>query len=243
MPRWRRYCIFDERESSGFARTVKASRLLLNPGRAIDFRRFVFRRNHAPMLARLLPILALLLMVSAGTPLAQESSVEVLPSPEGVSSGEAMPVAPADPAQPADPAVPVDPDAPPVVAPAPPPCGTQPITIARMQWPSSAILAEIHARLLKAHFGCDVRVQESDMASAGSSMGTTGQPAVVPEMWISRIADIWNAATKAQKVRQAGNSYAEATFEGWFVPDYVAAQWPDVTTIEGLKAHARDFTV
>ncbi len=188
------------------------------------------------MLVRLLPHLALLVMVSAGGALAQENSVEVLPVPQGASSGETMPAAPADAEAPVDPAEPV-------AAPPPPPCGTQPITIARMQWPSSAILAEIHARLLKAHFGCDVRVQESDMASAGSSMGTTGQPAVVPEMWITRIADIWNAATKAQKVRQAGNSYAEATFEGWFVPDYAAAQWPEVTTIEGLKAHARDFAV
>ncbi len=188
------------------------------------------------MLARLLPLLVLVMMVSAGSALAQESSVEVLPVPQGASSGEAVPAAPANPE------APLDPDAP-VVSPAPPPCGTQPITIARMQWPSSAILAEIHARLLKAHFGCDVQVQEGDMASAGSSMGTTGQPAVVPEMWIARIADIWNAATKAQKVRQAGNSYAEATFEGWFVPDYAAAQWPEVTTIDGLKAHARDFAV
>lgn len=156
---------------------------------------------------------------------AQESSVETVPPAEGVSSGEAAPAV----------------DAPAEVV--PPPCGTQPITIVRLQWPSSAILAEIHARLLKTHFGCDTRVQEGDMASAGSSMGTTGQPAVVPEMWIARIADIWNAGTKAQKVRQAGNAYAEPTFEGWFVPDYTATQWPEVMTIEGLKAKAMEFAV
>jgi glycine betaine/proline transport system substrate-binding protein len=174
------------------------------------------------MLARLLLLLALLIPLPLAGPRAQESSVETLAAPEGVSSGEAMPAEEAAPA---------------------PPCGTQPITIARMQWPSSAILAEIHARILKASFGCDVRVQEGDMATAGTSMGSTGQPAVVPELWIARIAEIWNAATKAQKVRQAGNSYAEPTFEGWFVPDYVVAQWPEVTTIDGLKAHAADFAV
>ena len=182
------------------------------------------------MPVRLLPLVLVLLLGPVGAAFAQ-GSVEVLPGPGEVSSGEAMPEVPV---------VAVDPAAP-VVAPPPPPCGTQPITIARMQWPSSAILAEIHARLLKANFGCDVRVQEGDMATAGSSMGTTGQPAVAPEMWVTRIAEIWNAATKAQKVRQAGNSYAEPTFEGWFVPDYVVAQWPEATTIEGLKAHARDF--
>jgi glycine betaine/proline transport system substrate-binding protein len=173
------------------------------------------------MLARLVPIAVLLLLAAMPTALGQESSIQTLGAPEGTSSGE---VEPAD------------------AVPAPPPaCGTQPITIARMQWPSSAILAEIHARILQAGFACNTRVQEGDMATAGSSMGTTGQPAVVPEMWIARIAEIWNAATKAQKVRQAGNAYAEPTFEGWFVPDYAVAQWPNVTTIEGLKAHASSF--
>jgi glycine betaine/proline transport system substrate-binding protein len=172
------------------------------------------------MLARLLVLLAMLVLALPAA--AQERSVETLGPPDGASSGETIPAEPVEPAP-------------------PPPCGTQPITMARMQWPSSAILAEIHARILRANFACEVRVQEGDMAAAGSSMGATGQPAVVPELWIARIAEIWNAATKAQKVRQAGNSYAEPTFEGWFVPDYVVAQWPEVTTIEGLKAHASAF--
>jgi glycine betaine/proline transport system substrate-binding protein len=122
-----------------------------------------------------------------------------------------------------------------------PPCGTQPMTIARMAWPSAALLAEIHSRLLTAYFQCNVTVQEGDLAATGSSMGALGQPAVAPELWVSRIADIWNSAMQGQKVRQAGLTYAEPVFEGWFVPDYAAQQWPEVTTTEGLKAHAADF--
>lgn len=169
------------------------------------------------MTARLAFALAalLFLLTPAG---AQESSIQELGAPDSEIAAEEI-------AEPAP----------------PPPCGTQPITITRMQWPSSAILAEIHARILKASFGCDTRVQESDMAAAGSSMGATGQPAVVPEMWIARIAEIWNAAVKAQKVRQAGTSYAESSYEGWFVPDYVVEKWPEVTGIDGIKAHAADF--
>lgn len=123
----------------------------------------------------------------------------------------------------------------------PPPCGTQPMTIARMAWPSAAILAEVHSRLLTGYYQCNVMLNEGDLAATGSSMGASGQPAVAPEMWIARIADIWNAAMQGQKVRQAGVSYADPVFEGWFVPDYAAEQWPEVTTIEGLKAHAADF--
>lgn len=160
-----------------------------------------------------------LAMVSAAG--AQESSIQVLGPPAASSEAGEMPGA-------AEEAL-------------PPPCGTQPLTIARMQWPSSEILTAIHARLLTEHFGCEVRVQQSDMAAAGSSMGASGQPAVVPELWTTRIADIWNAAVKSQKVRQAGNSYGEGGLEGWFIPDYGLERWPAMNTIDGLKMYAAEI--
>jgi len=118
---------------------------------------------------------------------------------------------------------------------APPPCGTQPITIARMAWPSAALLAEIHARILKAQFGCTVQVLPSDLAPAVTGMASTGQPAVAPETWLSRVADQWNQAVKDQKLRQVGLSYAESQFEGWYVPDYVAADHPELKSATALK--------
>lgn len=114
-------------------------------------------------------------------------------------------------------------------------CGANPFTIARMPWPSAAILSEIHARLLRAHFGCDVQVLPGDLSATASSMSTTGQPAAAPEMWIARIADIWNPAVKAQKLRPAASSYLETTFEGWFVPGYVAAAHPELTNLAALR--------
>lgn len=166
---------------------------------------------------RLAPLLLVLWLAGAGLAFAQES-VQTLDTPEAGAEDSTQ-----------------------TVPPPPPPCGTQPITIARMPWPSAALLAEIHSRLLTANFMCNVSVQEGDLSSTGSTMGATGQPAVAPELWVSRIADIWNAAMQGQKVRQAGIAYADAKFEGWFVPDYAAAKWPEVTGVEGLKAHAADF--
>lgn len=122
-------------------------------------------------------------------------------------------------------------------APSPPPvCGTQPLAIARMSWPSAALLAEIHARLLAAEFGCAVKVIPGDLAATGSSMGSTGQPAVAPEMWVNRIAELWNPAIEAQMVRPAGPTYAETSFEGWFIPDYVAGAHPELVGASGLAA-------
>lgn len=123
------------------------------------------------------------------------------------------------------------------------PCGTRPIAIARMQWPSAALLAEIHARILKAQFNCQVQVLPGDLAATGSSMGSTGQPAVAPEMWVARIADIWNPAIKGQKVRPAAPTYTDTVFEGWFIPDYVASANASLASAASLRDHAQLFSV
>jgi glycine betaine/proline transport system substrate-binding protein len=123
----------------------------------------------------------------------------------------------------------------------PAPCGGETITIARMQWPSAQLLAEIHARLIKLNFGCDVQVVPGDLAATAASMGANGQPAVAPELWITRVADAWNAALKGQDVRQAGVTYSDPVFEGWFIPDYVAAAHPEIKSVADLKADWRVF--
>lgn len=103
------------------------------------------------------------------------------------------------------------------------PCGTRPLTIARMNWPSAAILAEIHSRILAVEFGCQVQVVPADMGGAVSSMGSTGQPQIAPELWVNRVADLWNGAMERQQVRSAAPTYTQSVFEGWFMPASLAA--------------------
>lgn len=111
-----------------------------------------------------------------------------------------------------------------------PACGMQPFTIARMSWPSANLLAEIHARILAASFDCDVRLTPGDLGATASSMGSTGQPALAPELWVNRIADVWNGAVEAQMVRSAATTYAETSFEAWFMPRYMADGLTQVPT-------------
>lgn len=122
-----------------------------------------------------------------------------------------------------------------------PVCGDQPITIARLAWPSAALLAEIHARVLEKAFGCSVQVLPGSMASATASMASTGQPAVIPELWVGRIPDVWNHAVNEQKLRQVSLTYPQRTFEGWFIPDYVAAANPGLKSVGDLKANWKIF--
>jgi glycine betaine/proline transport system substrate-binding protein len=125
--------------------------------------------------------------------------------------------------------------------PPPAPCGGQTIAIAQMQWPSAQLLAQIHARLLTQNFDCPVEIVPGDLAATASSMGANGQPAVAPELWITRVPDVWNAAVKTQEVRQAGTTYAEPVFESWFIPDYEAAAHPELKSAADIRNFARDF--
>lgn len=118
----------------------------------------------------------------------------------------------------------------------PPPCGTQPVSIARMSWPSAELLAEIHARILAREYGCETRVTPGDLAATVSSMGSTGQPAVAPEMWVGRIAEVWNGAIESRMLRPAAPSYGERQLEGWFIPAPLAAAHPQLQGIADLAA-------
>jgi glycine betaine/proline transport system substrate-binding protein len=121
------------------------------------------------------------------------------------------------------------------------PCAADPFTIAQMPWPSAAILAHVHAQILAAEFDCSVQVVSGDVSATISSMATTQQPAVAPEMWVSRAAEVWNGAVRAQAVRSAGATYGEGSFEGWFVPDYVRQNHPDLTSAAVLGEYWRVF--
>lgn len=113
-------------------------------------------------------------------------------------------------------------------------CGEREITIADMRWPSASILAHLHATILFEEFGCAARIVSGDTASTGSSMATTQQPAIAPELWIARIPEIWNSATSAGSVRPAANTYLGGPMEGWFVPAFVAEDHPELVSAEQL---------
>lgn len=121
------------------------------------------------------------------------------------------------------------------VAVAPSPCGAEPITIARMQWPSAALLAHIHALILAQSLGCEVSVVSGDLVGTVSSMATTGQPAIAPEVWVTRIAQIWNSAIESQRLRPAGSTFSGSALEGWFIPEHLAERFPELITPEHLR--------
>ncbi|WMT89131.1 glycine betaine ABC transporter substrate-binding protein [Pelagibacterium sp. H642] len=123
----------------------------------------------------------------------------------------------------------------------PAPCGTEEITIAEMGWPSAAILANIHATILRTEFGCTVRLVPGEPEATLSSMATTQQPAVAPELWVSRQAEVWNGAMQAASARAAAPSFADGPLEAWFVPAYVLESNPGLEGTDDILDHWQVF--
>jgi glycine betaine/proline transport system substrate-binding protein len=121
------------------------------------------------------------------------------------------------------------------------PCASDDFTIAEMGWPSAAILAHIHAKVIAARYECPVRLIAGDPEATISSMATTRQPALAPEIWASRNAELWNGALRAQSVRAAGDTFTGGTLEAWFVPRYVRDNHPGLTAAGQLSDYWRVF--
>lgn len=121
-------------------------------------------------------------------------------------------------------------------------CGTdRTIDIAEMTWPSAAALAHIHATILDKGFGCSVEIVTGDTVPTSSSMLTRGTPAVAPELWTSAIEDAWAKGIEDGTVVQLADAITDGTVEGWFIPDYTQAAYPELTTAEAVIARPDIF--
>lgn len=119
-------------------------------------------------------------------------------------------------------------------------CG-ETITIADLGWPSASILAHIHATLLRTQFECEVRLVPGEAEATLSSMATTQQPAVAPELWVSRQAEVWNGAMQAGSARAAAPTFSDGPLEAWFIPAYLREAHPQIQGTGDIPANWEAF--
>lgn len=123
-------------------------------------------------------------------------------------------------------------------------CGSaDTITIAEMTWLSAASLAHIVQHVLQAGYGCDAQLVPGDTVPTATSMLNRGQPNIAPELWVSTVQTIWDEAQAKDAFYKAGDIFAGGGEEGWWVPDYVLTEHPELKTIEDLKANWEIFAV
>lgn len=123
-------------------------------------------------------------------------------------------------------------------------CGTAgTVTIAEMTWLSAASLAHIAQHVLQAGYACDAQLVPGDTVPTATSMLARGEPNIAPELWVSTVQSIWDEAQTKGAFYKASDIFAGGGEEGWWVPDYVLTEHPELKTIEDLKANWKIFAV
>lgn len=122
-------------------------------------------------------------------------------------------------------------------------CGTAgTVTIAEMTWLSAGTLAHVAQKIMAAGYDCDAQLIPGDTVPTATSMLTKDQPDVAPELWVSTAQSIWDEMQAKGNVYKASDVFASGGEEGWWIPDYVAAEHPEIKSIEDLKANWAVFS-
>lgn len=115
-------------------------------------------------------------------------------------------------------------------------CGTdEPISVVEMTWLSAGTLAYVTETILAEGYGCNVEIVPGDTVPTATSMLTKSEPDIAPELWITTAQSIWNQIQEKGNVYKASEIFTEGGVEGWWIPDYVAEQNPDLKSISDLK--------
>lgn len=118
-------------------------------------------------------------------------------------------------------------------------CGS--VTIADMNWSSASLLAHVDQIILSEGYGCDAELVPGDTMPTGTSMIEKGEPDIAPEMWTNSLKEALDRGVSEGRLRYAGKSLVDGGEEGWWVPDYLVAEYPELATIEGIKKNAALF--
>ena len=118
-------------------------------------------------------------------------------------------------------------------------CGK--VTIADMNWNSASLIAHVDQFVLRHGFGCQAELVPGDTMPTGASMMEKGQPDVAPEFWSNSMKEALDRGISQGQLRIAGAALAHGGEEGFWIPQYLVEQYPEMKTIAGVVKHAGIF--
>ncbi|WP_417223907.1 ABC transporter substrate-binding protein [Amphritea sp.] len=118
-------------------------------------------------------------------------------------------------------------------------CGK--VTIADMNWSSATLIANVDRFILEHGYGCEAELVPGDTMPTGTSMIEKGEPDIAPEMWSNSMREALDKGVAEKRLRYAGNSLSDGGEEGFWIPEYLVKQYPELATIDGVKKHAALF--
>jgi len=113
-------------------------------------------------------------------------------------------------------------------------CGD--VSIARMNWASAEVIAEIDNLILSEGYGCSTELVAGDTMPTFTSMNEKGTPDLAPELWVNAVRAPLDAAVAEGEMIIAAEILEEGGVEGWWIPKYVADANPDIKTVADALA-------
>ena len=113
-------------------------------------------------------------------------------------------------------------------------CGD--VSIARMNWASAEVIAEIDNLILSEGYGCDTEMVAGDTMPTFTSMNEKGTPDLAPELWVNAVRAPLDAAVEEGEMIIAAEVLSDGGVEGWWIPKYLADANPDIKTPEDALA-------
>ncbi len=119
-------------------------------------------------------------------------------------------------------------------------CGK--VTIADMNWNSATLMANVDRFILEHGFDCEAEVVPGDTMPTGTSMVEKGQPDIAPELWTNSMKAALDRGVEEGRLKIAVKSLSDGGEEGFWIPEYMVEEYPELATIEGVRQHADEFT-
>jgi len=107
-------------------------------------------------------------------------------------------------------------------------CGD--VSIARMNWASAEVVAEIDNLILSEGYGCSTELVAGDTMPTFTSMNEKGTPDLAPELWVNAVRAPLDAAVAEGEMIIAAEVLSDGGEEGWWIPKYLADANPDIKT-------------
>lgn len=111
-------------------------------------------------------------------------------------------------------------------------CGQ--VSISQMNWASAAVVTNVASFILENGYGCDVRKVPTDTVPVVVSVAENNEPDIVTELWLNGVGEVYDRLENEGRLVELGPVLDPGGVDAWWIPDYLAEQYPELKTIDGI---------
>lgn len=119
-------------------------------------------------------------------------------------------------------------------------CADKPIKFAALTWESGQFTTAVLELILQTGYGCVVDKVPGATPALETALAQNDIQ-VIAEQWVGR-SPIMQTAVAKNQVAVVGDTLKGGATQGWYVPDYVLEQYPQLRSYHDLSDHAHLFT-